>query len=644
MADRPTSNNSAPTDIHDIPGTSQPGRDMPSQSFIILRKSRKRKYDDPEDHCCTMKKCSYRANVINIGTIEKLRGEYNASRDEAKGNAYLRKYISHSRVKNAHGKRRNSTYRYYVPNGGEEYAEVCQRAFMKIFNIKSDRTIRNARDYSDSLNLMPNLISLAHQRISLHTLAESRQPNAPAQVTCSCPNSKPITFASAASETLEQFKKVTNWSRFRLQGDTLNVLFNEGYNSIIALQVLMEQDLMTLGQKHTINMGQLSLLRSFVQSLHCEQHPPDQLHVHEEEKAESDTDSAEPGDDDILQEREDESALQGMESEDEDILQYPSAPDATSTHQSKDMLLGNDSNPETGTFCGVAPATTSKLHHVPESSRCQCGTCGKTFTTAQEAAECGQTHLSMLETPQVRQGLREDPVTGKSELPILSPAGVKQVLGGSPAPDSTPQRPVEQRTNVSVNRGKPSAYNGLTDRNSPRSDNLMMMPPPLPPAAVTTTYYTKSSQSAIISGNASVCIQSSQNTLLNGTTAENHHLTHMGMTHFTSVPVVHTSSLPSPDIFGVSENNVREKPSAYNVLTFGRNSPRIDNSITMPPPQPPATFNRLQPAIISGNASLSDHSLQNTLLNSATVENLHLSHEGMVNHTNVPAVDPSSSA
>ena len=72
---------------------------------------------------------------------------------------------------------------------------------------------------------------------------------------------------------MEQFKLLTDWSRYGIEKETLDKLFNEGYTSVAALKLIKEADLKCL-RSVIENMGQITLLRGFVGYLNCKQHRP----------------------------------------------------------------------------------------------------------------------------------------------------------------------------------------------------------------------------------------------------------------------------------------------------------------------------------------------------------------------------------
>ena len=74
-------------------------------------------------------------------------------------------------------------------------------------------------------------------------------------------------------DNLDQFKRMANWSPYRIQDNTLEALFGNGYNSITTLKSITEHDLSKI-REMKIPMAQISLLRRFVKCLNCEQHPP----------------------------------------------------------------------------------------------------------------------------------------------------------------------------------------------------------------------------------------------------------------------------------------------------------------------------------------------------------------------------------
>ena len=72
---------------------------------------------------------------------------------------------------------------------------------------------------------------------------------------------------------MDGFKRMTNWFIYRLQDDILTGLFNEGYNSIVSLQSIVENDLSTFINMN-IPRAQISMLRRLVECLNCRLHPP----------------------------------------------------------------------------------------------------------------------------------------------------------------------------------------------------------------------------------------------------------------------------------------------------------------------------------------------------------------------------------
>ena len=66
---------------------------------------------------------------------------------------------------------------------------------------------------------------------------------------------------------------MTNWFNYRILDGTLEALFSNGYNSLRTLKSITEKDLSKL-RELKIQMGQISLLRRFVQCLSCRHHPP----------------------------------------------------------------------------------------------------------------------------------------------------------------------------------------------------------------------------------------------------------------------------------------------------------------------------------------------------------------------------------
>ena len=67
---------------------------------------------------------------------------------------------------------------------------------------------------------------------------------------------------------------MTNWFLYRIEDNTLETLFNEGYNSVIKMQSIAEEDLKDFREINAVTRVQITMLRRFIQCLNCKQHPP----------------------------------------------------------------------------------------------------------------------------------------------------------------------------------------------------------------------------------------------------------------------------------------------------------------------------------------------------------------------------------
>ena len=67
---------------------------------------------------------------------------------------------------------------------------------------------------------------------------------------------------------------MANWFLYRIEENTLETLFSEGYNSVIKMQSIAEEDLKDFRNINAVTRVQITMLRRFIQCLNCKQHPP----------------------------------------------------------------------------------------------------------------------------------------------------------------------------------------------------------------------------------------------------------------------------------------------------------------------------------------------------------------------------------
>ena len=67
---------------------------------------------------------------------------------------------------------------------------------------------------------------------------------------------------------------MTNWFLYRIEHNTLEALFNIGFNSVVAMQSIAEPDLKDFRDINAVTRVQICMLRRFVGCLNCKQHPP----------------------------------------------------------------------------------------------------------------------------------------------------------------------------------------------------------------------------------------------------------------------------------------------------------------------------------------------------------------------------------
>ncbi|XP_072048731.1 uncharacterized protein [Amphiura filiformis] len=234
------------------------------------KKSWKRKGEEqdsphlPKSQCCK-RRCIHN---IELNIRETLLREYHEQQNISvkNGQTYLCRYISHSEARKINGKQRNSTYYYNIPAGdGGEMRYICQKAFRQIFDMDTDCALRYARRQLDGSKIKQEPEE-EEDVILIETVPRSSDSNR-----CHCINSTPVHFNAPACNTLQEFQRMTNWYLYRITGDTLQALFDQRYNSVISLQSIAEEDLQSFVHLHR---AQISLLRRFMQSLNCQQHPP----------------------------------------------------------------------------------------------------------------------------------------------------------------------------------------------------------------------------------------------------------------------------------------------------------------------------------------------------------------------------------